>query len=409
MPRKVDRFNVDGEDYVIEPILDPAPVEGSVHGVESGGVYSAMKQDKTSVPMFGDNRNFTANGAAKLRAGTSSGLYWLPLSSYEAYNAAFGNNTIVQGVSYPYSIWVVYSEDDGATWNNATVNDPPPANSYFLGFKHSENGHIVGIAFNRSNDGKIYYSDDDGRTFNKASIPVSIASGDYFDGLEYFKGVWICSSSDSSTTLYSTDNGQTWQLSAEYANVNGFSDKSPTAIISSNAKRSTDGINWTQVGTLTLCKPSYCDGVWMLSDSAGLYRSNDDGATVTLVVGAGGSSFGRAAYFNGFWFVTRYVSNTSKSYMIVFNDKFSSWSQVNSLELPDTFTVDLYNIDNILFSNLATSHIRRSLDGMNWSNTTLSSLGTGGYGFIGIRYKDGKLMVSEDQVTYNRPVYITHL
>lgn len=60
MPAQVvDSFNVEGQEYHIEPILDPVPIENSQHAVMSGGVFA----DKSSVPVEGSTKNFTAGGA----------------------------------------------------------------------------------------------------------------------------------------------------------------------------------------------------------------------------------------------------------------------------------------------------------------------------------------------------------
>lgn len=42
MPNIVDRFNVNGQDFFIEPVLDNAPTEGSQHGISSNGVYQTL-------------------------------------------------------------------------------------------------------------------------------------------------------------------------------------------------------------------------------------------------------------------------------------------------------------------------------------------------------------------------------
>lgn len=59
MAKIVDRFNVEGEDYFIEPVMDTTPTEDSEKAVASGGVYAY----RSSVPTDGDKRFFTSEGA----------------------------------------------------------------------------------------------------------------------------------------------------------------------------------------------------------------------------------------------------------------------------------------------------------------------------------------------------------
>lgn len=64
----IDKFNVDGNTYDMEPVLDTAPVQDSELGVESGGVWTALKQikdsiSKSNVPVADSQAFFTAGGA----------------------------------------------------------------------------------------------------------------------------------------------------------------------------------------------------------------------------------------------------------------------------------------------------------------------------------------------------------
>jgi hypothetical protein len=64
----INMFNVNGQTYEMEPVLDPAPTQDSVIGVESGGVWSAFKQIKDSIaksdiPVADSQAFFTAGGA----------------------------------------------------------------------------------------------------------------------------------------------------------------------------------------------------------------------------------------------------------------------------------------------------------------------------------------------------------
>lgn len=69
MPAQVvDSFNVEGKEYHIEPVLDPVPIENSQNAVMSGGVFA----DKSSVPVEGSTKNFTAGGAFDMFLGATT-------------------------------------------------------------------------------------------------------------------------------------------------------------------------------------------------------------------------------------------------------------------------------------------------------------------------------------------------
>ena len=97
----INKFNVDGVDYAIEPILDPEPVEGSQHGVESGGVYPLVQ--KTNIPEELSTKNFTAGGAWTylkriVNSLLSMATWWQGTDDNTTYNF----NT----VSYANGLWV---------------------------------------------------------------------------------------------------------------------------------------------------------------------------------------------------------------------------------------------------------------------------------------------------------------
>lgn len=55
----INMFNVDGQTYEMEPVLDPAPTENSENGIESNGMF----EDKSDIPVANSRKSFTAGGA----------------------------------------------------------------------------------------------------------------------------------------------------------------------------------------------------------------------------------------------------------------------------------------------------------------------------------------------------------
>lgn len=119
MPNRiVDRFNVDGQDYAIEPVIDPTPVEGSQHAVMSGGVYNEIKridEDKSATPISDSTKNFTAGGAYDLQQVTAPKNHSSATSEFgEASRSQFGHVKLDSA-----SIRVVYANNssDGKSFD----------------------------------------------------------------------------------------------------------------------------------------------------------------------------------------------------------------------------------------------------------------------------------------------------
>ena len=414
MPRKVDRFNVDGEDYVIEPVLDAVPTQGSVNGVESGGVYSAMQQDKTSVPMSGDNRNFTANGAALLELEqhkqSVQGLYWKYVNSnISGRFTAFGSDNFVV-VDYVANTNRIQYSPDGETWHEATVNFTP-TNGYYNQVAYGENGNFV---TGHSMGGVILYSDDDGKTWDTATLPGDITAMHIFNTFCYFKGVWVTAGNyGSMTSLYSTDNGHTWQHTTGEVfggiGISGYFVKSETCIIKESGAdanyaflRSTDGINWTgfnlpSLGAGRQGSVSYAGGAWFICHSGlggGLYRSTDEGITWTrvLVTDDGNNvlyKFGWVAELNGCLFANSY-GGTSDA-LFVSTDNGANWMKTGVTVPSSSY---LRKLGGILVAGCWAGlggNFMRSVDGLNWEQTTV----TAAIRFMDIAYGKGKYVATQ--------------
>lgn len=201
MPRKVDRFNVDGEDYVIEPILDPVPTEGSIHGVESGGVFNAMEQlrteenqDKSDIPLQSSTKAFTAGGAYNFFDKSLNSTAWLKKVFPEKFGTTFTQvNSIKATVitkgdvyvisTYQQGLW--WSEDGLTNWTQCTAEDNAWSNHITSGISYAliyDNGLFMAfIVYN--NVGCIMYSED-GKVWKHSATAGS-------ECIMSFKGVFI--------------------------------------------------------------------------------------------------------------------------------------------------------------------------------------------------------------------------
>ena len=128
MPRKiVDTFNVDGEDYSIEPVIDPIPLEGSQHAVMGGGVYSELIATRGATAVeTGRNVNgaFTRKGAFDYTLGSISASSWLGKVFGRMFGRAWtqgtGANTTYNMqyyLTYANCIWVCGSSSHGVWWS----------------------------------------------------------------------------------------------------------------------------------------------------------------------------------------------------------------------------------------------------------------------------------------------------
>lgn len=435
MPRKVDRFNVDGEDYVIEPIMDSVPTQGSENGVESGGVYTeleALKEDihdivvdKSSVPEKDSTKAFTAGGAYNLQCEKFLGVIWKSSGTEITGYCTFGENTIVvTGLNPGYTGKPVaqYSEDGGDTWENSYVEDPPQTSGalpdYECVVEHGEDGNMV---LGHCAGAYIYYSDDDGKNFYKATIPSDVANVPVRNFC-WFKGVWVCAGGDTSICLYSTDKGHSWQhiSNAFTCDRNHYFEKSNNALVCSTAptavplnlmKRTVDGINWTDISipvnnqdVVLYMYPSYSNGTWVMGTDEGIYRSTDDVASWQLISSLYKKSR-RPVFFKGLWLMLRDVSSSSTpSYALeVSFDDGSSWRQV---DIDGGVNGDLYKLGEALFTNIHLAYdmssgtneltLTHSLNGFSWEPTAASGGGTGGNKVAPfmVRYKAGKYIMS---------------
>lgn len=128
MPHVVDRFNVDGQDYTIQPVIDPVPTQGSGNAVASGGVYDEISRIDTALAAKASKDLIYSN--VVFMPITSSNVEGLTsFIDVAAINLRGSNNIyftryIACGSGTAQGLW--YS-DDGFKWVKSTS---PAANDY---------------------------------------------------------------------------------------------------------------------------------------------------------------------------------------------------------------------------------------------------------------------------------------
>lgn len=298
----VDRFNVDGQDYSIEPVLDAVPIQNSQHAVMSGGVFA----DKSNVPVQGSTKNFTAAGAYDFFFNSTTKMEWAakvlgsqlgqgwartivgdpnpqetpPSLSFGAF--AYGNGVWVAGATDSCYEGAYYSLDDGVTWQKS---DMYSYGSWGLAFGDGKFVLAAGKAKGLSEQGGLWYSTD-GQHWTQSNV-TQTAMRD----VKYCNGTWIATaayiSGQSNGGIYYSSDGENWTLS-----------------------QNTSGI------TFTRSCPNEDGSVWIVGSSQqGLWRSDDGGETFVNVISVGyvqaiiyGYIFGQ-----GVWVCLSWYNNIAQS------------------------------------------------------------------------------------------------
>lgn len=325
----INKFNVDGVDYTIQPLLDPVPTEGSPLAVESGGVYA----DKSSVPLEGSTKNFTAGGMfliynwlqkflqwsmslVETLAGTFSATF-TGSSRFGYYNGLFvcgakesmlwsengvdwnaGTVSITGTLSYVRAVcchngfWVVSStaphtlwSEDGKNWEESASNTGKLSTVVYAA------GLWVGI-------GRGIWWSEDGKNWTQCS-GTSTLDVDYDASrrfmLAYADGIWVAATANNQGMWWS-ENGKDWvQGTGIVSSSNNImkcvchADGLWVATSSvSGAYWSTDGKHWEQsdyTGNKAL-DIAYCNGVWLITCDGTFMLRSLNGKNWTQITGA---------------------------------------------------------------------------------------------------------------------------
>lgn len=330
----VDRFNVGGEEFHIEPIMDSTPTQGSLHGVTSNGVF----EDKSSVPIKDGTKNFTSGGAFDFFGGLTSALKWLKTMFMPMMVSRFrdaGYARIGSTGSYVFSS----APASGVCYHNGlyvaslgNTNVPTAGGGLWYAEEDSEGEHILS-------------SDYGLRTWHQSNI----TEGYVQDAAPpmYHNGTWIASlqgSNDVKGIYWSTD-GKTWTRSdftaayvskfAAYGNVIAAACGSLSVgfIYSEDGGRTWHQSNITSYSGSV--GPLFCrDGIWLANYGTTYYHStNGKEWTVATTPPLGGlaSFFERAKYAgdNSVTFVTSCGGSSDKIGVYISEDNGDTWTRIS--------------------------------------------------------------------------------
>ena len=293
MPNIVDRFNVGGEEYHIEPVIDQTPVQDSPHAVASGAVWP-YTNDRGDTPKDGSTGIFTRGGAYNFFGGITDPDKWLSkvfaqqimqyVTRVLATSSAISNVTFHDDLGLflawgPKTFW----SEDGIAWTEGTGFE---ATCYF-------EAHAVvrgnGVTVATTSNAYAYWSEDDKTWTACTGIPnTATVKKIYFCGGMFF----MLTSGSGVSGLYWSEDGKTW--AKDVSGISNYSThldlKDINKIIayhgglwvfvnSNNATYySSNGKNWTAAsGTIYGDAVTYVDdlSLWVIGGSSYPWWSED--------------------------------------------------------------------------------------------------------------------------------------
>lgn len=193
-PKVIDRFNVDGEDYVIEPEIDPVPLQNSQRAVMSGGVWQQLHDIDIQLADTGDTAKqnsqgiFTRNGAFNYFGGSTHAMEWLgrvfadkiidnwrPLYLHDSQTQTRGTFYYAKGLC-------ILLTSDGIYVSTGSIHEAEkvytPSSGTCVGRLKEVNGKLFLIRYDSSLQYPVLVSDD-GFEWSVVNVSVSDTSSNY--------------------------------------------------------------------------------------------------------------------------------------------------------------------------------------------------------------------------------------
>lgn len=372
----VDKINVDGQEYTIEPVMDTVPTEDSPNAVSSGGVYDALLQAlPVPTPQQGGNKAFSNGGAYDylnwlLRI--SGGGVFKPIASTNGTNPSGATFLI-----YAFDKWIAggyknnnfglrFSLDNGFHWGLPFFNKTDVYTINTASAAYSDGRMVVsglgeykedGTAIEPSTSEARGYWSDDGVHWEPCTISGGSASDRLSPVIGKFGGLWFAGGSFNSTGgIYWSEDGKAWTkgtgMSGQAYAVSYADGMWIASSYGDGLWWSTDGKAWTK-GTMPSGSPSgtagtffsieYGNGVWVASTAGGSLASykglqwSEDGKnwTVCTTQTTEGILPGYPKFINGRWFAAGAGANPNYAQTSL-DGKF--WDYVTGLDREKCFS-----------------------------------------------------------------------
>lgn len=285
MPNIVDRFNIGGEEYHIEPVIDQTPEQGSQHAIASGAVWP-YTDDRGDTAKAASTGIFTRNGAFDYTLGSTTATSWL----MKVFGRLMGRLRWQRGTGFNYGranraliyangIYVASGSNIGLWWS-----EDGKAWTKVTGLPTEDMRDVVyadGLWVCGSSMNGIWWSED-GKSWTQGTGTDASA---VYSNTTYGNGLWISYTSNNKGIWWSED-GKAWTLCTGVSStrtaslvkyVNGLW---LAGVASSGVWWSNDGKSWTQCtgisSTLSiLYKIEYADGLFEAATTSGMWWSED--------------------------------------------------------------------------------------------------------------------------------------
>lgn len=169
MPNIVDRFNINGEEFNIEPVMDDVPTEGSNNTVKSGGVYQSLKRNdvrydkaflgaafgnalgkvwdrsEDAASLVGVSYSLAQDDTVAVSASsplenqgvewTDDGVHWTPCIGLHNYSSGYSTRVIYTDNKWLLMVYITnssnrttdfYTSEDGKVWTFVATQNVAP-------------------------------------------------------------------------------------------------------------------------------------------------------------------------------------------------------------------------------------------------------------------------------------------
>jgi hypothetical protein len=387
----VDKFNVDGQDYEIEPPMDAVPTEGSLRAVQSGGVYSELIATRGDTPTdIAPNTQgiFTRKGAYDFFGGFTKAKSWIAA----VFGRMFGG------------FWERAQGEEFSPSDELIVNDIAHGNGLWV----VVGGSPIGFAA-WSEDG-VHWTKSTWASGSSTATLLTVAYGN---------GTWVASKSAiaRSSIQYSTD-GKEWATSSfasstsYYVRVWFVHDAFFAGLQDVNQgrglRRSVDGITWSTAGSpggdyARVNHVAYGNGYYICCTTGGIYRSTTGSSSWSARLPSAGIAIMYAEYANGVWVACCAVSgDTDNSGVWYSTDDGASWTHATSITSGTGIRRVHYAAGVWIAADGVTGTTWRSTNGQNW--VQVGNIRVGGdnaaYNVVDINFANGLWILAQRNITW---------
>lgn len=453
MPEKIDRVNIEGVTYDIEPVMDRSVEQGGARAVTSQAAYAfikdrhdtldARKQDKvldpppevcgeeeslieqavvsmadcSDVPAEGSGKFFTAGGAQADKAADFTDTSRKNFLSGMAFRA-FGKT------HYPKSfLGKVFGPYMGRNWKGLRISSLDNSMyAYPTGFAYNPNSNVYVMSVGGAADFAVLWSRNGFTWYTGNGIP----SGINLSSVKYSDGIFVALGSNSGA--YWSSDGSSWTAvtGLTAASILQYADGVWLAGGTSGLFYSANGKTWQKIHvgltvfTAYVRSICYGNGLWVcsvydLADTAGnpargsvWWSTNGRNWTQTTSTGLGTCTLRRITYGSGRWIAAAYGADNTYNGIWQSTDG-KNWTVINNSILQNNSPLSITYGEGNWVITLA-GKMCYSPDGINWAisfdsiNVVSICFANGTWVIFATPYQDElvEIYYSNDGKTWNK-------